>query len=89
MTENPRQNPMKSVPDWRVTMPLAHSSPRCGAQNRAGTACQSPAMGNGRCRLHGGLSTGPKTAEGLARRLLSGSGVVVLGLGSAAEWLLV
>jgi hypothetical protein len=22
---------------------------------------------NGRCRLHGGLSTGPRTAEGLAR----------------------
>jgi hypothetical protein len=24
-------------------------------------------MANGRCRLHGGLSTGPKTAEGIAR----------------------
>ncbi len=24
-------------------------------------------MSNGRCRLHGGLSTGPRTAEGLAR----------------------
>jgi len=27
----------------------------------------SPAMPNGRCRMHGGLSTGPRTAEGLAR----------------------
>jgi hypothetical protein len=26
-----------------------------------------PAMRNGRCRLHGGLSTGPKTSEGLKR----------------------
>ena len=26
-----------------------------------------PAMRNGRCRLHGGLSTGPKTAEGIER----------------------
>ena len=26
-----------------------------------------PAMRNGRCRMHGGLSTGPRTAEGLAR----------------------
>ena len=26
-----------------------------------------PAMPNGRCRMHGGSSTGPKTAEGLAR----------------------
>ncbi len=24
-------------------------------------------MGNGRCRLHGGLSTGPRTPEGLER----------------------
>jgi hypothetical protein len=24
-------------------------------------------MKNGRCRLHGGLSTGPKTAEGIER----------------------
>src|SRR5580765_1676066 len=40
---------------------------RCGARNRRGTPCQCPAMANGRCRLHGGLSTGPKTAEGLAR----------------------
>jgi hypothetical protein len=26
-------------------------------------------MKNGRCRLHGGLSTGPKTGEGKARAL--------------------
>src|ERR1700675_5100780 len=40
---------------------------RCGAKNRRGTPCQCPAMPNGRCRLHGGLSTGPKTAEGIQR----------------------
>jgi hypothetical protein len=40
---------------------------RCGARNRRGGACGSPAMRNGRCRLHGGLSTGPKTAEGIER----------------------
>ena len=42
-------------------------APRCGAKTRRGTPCQCPAMSNGRCRLHGGLSTGPKTPEGLAR----------------------
>jgi hypothetical protein len=42
-------------------------APRCGAKNRRGTPCQCPAMKNGRCRLHGGLSTGPKTAEGIER----------------------
>jgi hypothetical protein len=40
---------------------------RCGAKTRRGTPCQCPAMANGRCRLHGGLSTGPKTAEGIER----------------------
>ena len=40
---------------------------RCGAKNRHGTPCQCPAMANGRCRLHGGLSTGAKTAEGIER----------------------
>jgi hypothetical protein len=40
---------------------------RCGAKNRRGTHCMCPAMPNGRCRLHGGLSTGPKTPEGIER----------------------
>ena len=35
-----------------------HLSPRCGAQTRRGTPCQSPAMTNGRCRMHGGKSPG-------------------------------
>ena len=41
---------------------------RCGARTRRGTACQKPPLrGKKRCRLHGGLSTGPRTAEGRAR----------------------
>ena len=40
---------------------------RCGAKTRRGTSCQCPAMANGRCRLHGGLSTGAKTEEGVER----------------------
>ncbi len=48
------------------------SAPRCGARTRAGCACRQPAMaspggGRGRCRLHGGKSTGARTAAGLAR----------------------
>src|SRR5262245_21019477 len=42
-------------------------APRCGARTRAGCPCRQPAMPNGRCRLHGGLSTGPRTAEGRRR----------------------
>jgi len=43
------------------------SAPRCGARTRCGGSCRQPAMKNGRCRLHGGLSTGPRTPAGLAR----------------------
>ena len=57
-----------------------HLSHRCGARTRRGSECQSPAMPNGRCRLHGGGSPGaPKgnknafrhgrySAEGIANR---------------------
>ena len=41
--------------------------PACGARTRTGGQCRVPPMANGRCRDHGGLSTGPRTAEGLAR----------------------
>jgi hypothetical protein len=40
---------------------------KCGAKTRRKTACQAPAMPNGRCRMHGGMSTGPRTPEGLQR----------------------
>ena len=41
---------------------------RCGAKTRRGTDCRRPAYKkNGRCGLHGGLSTGAKTPEGLQR----------------------
>ena len=40
---------------------------RCGAKTRRGTPCRSAAMKNGRCRMHGGKSTGAKTPEGIAR----------------------
>lgn len=43
------------------------NAPRCGAKTRAGTPCRSAAMKNGRCRMHGGASTGPRTAEGIER----------------------
>lgn len=42
-------------------------APRCGARTRSGSPCRGPAMANGRCRMHGGKSTGPKTPEGKAK----------------------
>lgn len=51
--DNPQGNPM--------------NAPRCGAKTRKGKSCRAPAMANGRCRMHGGKSTGPRTPEGLER----------------------
>ena len=40
---------------------------KCLALTRYGTACQKPPIkGKTRCRLHGGKSSGPLTAEGKA-----------------------
>ena len=50
---NPRGNP--------------NLAPRCGAKARTtGCPCRAPAMPNGRCRMHGGKSTGPRTPAGFA-----------------------
>ena len=38
---------------------------RCGAHARStGEPCKAKALPNGRCKNHGGMSTGPKTPEG-------------------------
>jgi hypothetical protein len=39
----------------------------CGAKTRVGHPCRRWPMPNGRCRLHGCSSPGPRTPEGLAR----------------------
>jgi len=65
---------------WRVARMLircinhqARQTPtkgeKCEARTRQGTPCQAPAGWNGRCRNHGGLTTGPKTPEGKKKSL--------------------
>lgn len=52
----------------RLSNANPQGAPRCGARTRKGTPCGCPAViGKKRCRMHGGLSTGPRTAAGLAR----------------------
>lgn len=44
----------------------------CRAKTREGTPCKrKDLLKGGRCRLHGGLSTGPKTLEGKRRSALN------------------
>jgi hypothetical protein len=54
--------------DWTMFADL-----RCGARTRRGTACKQQSLyACGRCRLHGGLSTGPRTPEGKSRAAING-----------------
>jgi hypothetical protein len=56
------------APSLSAGLELARAAPRCGARSkRTGKPCQAPAMPNGRCRMHGGMSMGPRTPEGLER----------------------
>lgn len=42
----------------------------CGAIKQNGVPCGATTLcGNGRCKFHGGASTGPRTAEGRAKAL--------------------
>ena len=59
------KNLLKGIP-WRFGPNWPGQ--RCEAKTRKGTPCQRPAkLPVGRCRLHGGASTGPRTEEGRAR----------------------
>ena len=49
---------MKNEEQPHAKYPFLYS-PRCGAKTRSGKLCKAPAMKNGRCRMHGGMSTGP------------------------------
>jgi hypothetical protein len=59
---------------------------KCAAYARStGNFCQAKALPNGRCKNHGGLSTGPKTLEGrqaiskvMRQRMASGGNMPVL-----------
>jgi hypothetical protein len=59
---------MTDAPHVPSRLAMARAAPRCGANRKYdGRACQNAAMANGRCRLHGGKSTGPKTLKGAER----------------------
>jgi ribosomal protein L40E len=60
---------------------------RCGAKSkRRGKPCRLKCIyGNGRCRFHGGLSTGPRTPEGKARSAANSGLAVVRAAGAQTE----
>ena len=44
--------------DMSKRLAQMNDTPRCGARTRSGAPCRCPAMPNGKCRIHGGLSPG-------------------------------
>lgn len=57
-----------------VPLPEELSRLTCGAKTRAGTPCKLKGLfRSGRCKLHGGLSTGPRTEAGKKRSARNGS----------------
>lgn len=62
---------VERIREWQhrdATRPRPEPAPRCGAWARsAGRACVAKALANGRCKNHGGASTGPTTVEGRGR----------------------
>ncbi len=60
-------NGYRHPPPPSLPFPEEFLGMECGARTRAGTPCKRRDLyRNGRCKLHGGLSTGPRTAEGKA-----------------------
>ena len=62
-------NPQSAHPPSAVNL-TGRNRKRCGARTktRNGAPCQCKVVpGRTRCKLHGGLSTGPRTSEGKAR----------------------
>lgn len=65
----------------------------CGAYARStGLPCKAKALANGRCKNHGGLSTGPRTLEGrksigVATRLRMAAGQRERVLAGFYRWL--
>lgn len=65
--------PVEPRPPDCPRLPDELRSLTCGAKTRAGTPCKRVDLyESGRCRFHGGLSTGPLTPEGKQRAALNG-----------------
>ncbi len=65
----PARPMMRAAPDF----PEECRNMTCGAKTRQGHPCrQTDLYPNGRCKFHGGASTGPTTAKGKRRSALNG-----------------
>ena len=71
-TVNDRVDTIRRLPDL-PTYPAEFAGMLCGAKTRKGTPCKNNGIyENGRCRFHGGLSTGPRTKAGKLKAAQNG-----------------
>ncbi len=55
---------------FELAYPFRKAARICGARKKTGARCRCKALHRGgKCKFHGGLSTGPKTPEGNARAI--------------------
>ena len=66
LTRTEQVNALKIWRDEHTLFPTICIGMKCEALTRRGARCRNDGTqyGNGRCKFHGGASTGPKTAEG-------------------------
>ena len=55
------------LPWVKIEHPTVGTIATVQGKTRAGMPCRTEAMKNGRCRMHRGMSTGPRTPEGIER----------------------
>lgn len=73
MTDEERRASWRDWCDYQTDFPPECRGMTCGARTRAGTPCKRRDLyRSGRCKLHGGLSTGPRTAKGKHRSSRNG-----------------
>ncbi len=63
MLDNPMHPKERRKEQRQEALLAARNSLKCGAKTRQGRDCRSPAMKNGRCRMHGGKSRGAPQGE--------------------------
>ena len=77
MDDETRRTLWRQWSDYGGDLPLECRDLACGATTRAGTPCKRRDLyRSGRCKLHGGLSTGPRTAKGKRRSARNGKRTV-------------
>jgi hypothetical protein len=62
---------IRSVRDEPAELYKGDNPDLCNARTKSRHYCRSLALSSGRCKWHGGMSTGPRTSEGKVRSAMN------------------